>query len=319
MNFGLLRRMAGFLVPHRRLVIIASLLIPLCIGLELVLPVITRTAIDRYLVSYHVHVRIDQKDQFIPDRDWRKMDPALVARLRTEGAVSDLRYYVAPATPEKTALVSRYPGVFQTRGSDIVIAEKDLKRLAAQDLKRLRHADAWGLIGMALLFSALAGLLLLASYIQTVYLERAGQLMMKDVRAALFHHVLTRSQAFFNDNPAGKLVTRINNDVQSMAELFRHMVTGLFKELFLLIGISAVMLALNLRLALACMLIVPPMAALAWFFARISKEIFHRIKAYTGQINIGLQESIAGMGHHPPAQRPGQGHGKTAPDQRPVF
>ncbi len=315
---GMIRRMAGFLAPHRRLVVIASILIPLCIGLELSLPVITRTAIDRYLVPYHVHVHPEQldtslqealngalphglnpkeikKDLFIREGNWRKLDPALTARIRAAGGVSALRYYVAPATAENDELISRHPGVFQRRDADILIAEKDLKQLPAEDLKTIRRADACGLISMALLFSFLAVALLGASYIQSVCLERAGQLMMKDVRAALFHHILTRSQAFFSDNPAGRLVTRMNNDVQSMAELFRHMVTGLFKELFLFIGITGVMFALNARLAMVCMLIVPPMALLAWYFAKVSKQIFHRIKACTGQVNTGLQESIAGI------------------------
>ena len=329
---GLLRRMVGFLAPHRRPVIIASLLIPLCIGLELVLPVITRTAIDRYLVPYHVHVRFDRletslgedlraslplerppggeeetdefkparegpftEDLYIAEHNFRDLDPALTARLRAAGAVAEPRYYAAPATGENTALAHRYPGTFRRRGPDIFIAEKDLQQMASDDLKRLRRGDARGLVGMALLFSVLAAILLAASYIQTVCLERTGQLMMKDVRAALYHHILTRSQSFFNENSVGKLVTRLNNDVQSMAELFRHMVTGLFKELFLFIGIACVMFALNARLAAICMLIVPPMAVLAWYFAKISKKIFHRIKACTGQVNTRLQESIAGI------------------------
>ncbi len=328
LKLGLIRRMAGFLSPHRRPVIIASLLIPLCIGLELSLPVITRTAIDRYLVPYHVHIHLDRldtslqetfykalsqgeipkkakkestnkgvadKNMFIAEQDWRDLDPALTARLREGGGVDVSRYYVAPATPENESLVNRYPGSFRRSGSDFLIAEKDLQSLEEKDLKHLRRRDAYGLIGMAVLFSALAVVLLAASYVQTVYLERAGQLMMKDVRAALFHHILTRSQSFFSENPVGKLVTRINNDVQSMAELFRHMVTGLFKELFLFIGITFVMFALNVRLAMVCMFIVPPMAVLAWFFAKISKRIFHRIKACTGRVNMGLQESIAGI------------------------
>ncbi len=317
LNRGLIMRMAGFLAPHRRPVIIASLLIPLCIGLELSLPVVTRTAIDRYLVPCHVHIYLNRLDRplqsalfkalpeirnpagqaelFIAEQDWRALDPVLAARLRAGGGIDALRYYAAPASPENDALASRYPERFMRRGSILLIAEKNLQILAKQDLKQLRRTDARGLIAMAAFFSALAGVLLAASFVQTVYLERAGQLMMKDVRAALFHHILTRSQSFFSENPVGRLVTRINNDVQSMAELFRHMVTGLFKELFLFIGITAVMVVLNARLAMACMVIVPPMALLACFFARISKRIFHRIKACTGQVNMGLQESIAGI------------------------
>ena len=73
LKLGLIRRMAGFLSPHRRPVIIASLLIPLCIGLELSLPVITRTAIDRYLVPYHMHIHLDRLDTSLQETFYKAL------------------------------------------------------------------------------------------------------------------------------------------------------------------------------------------------------------------------------------------------------
>jgi ABC-type multidrug transport system fused ATPase/permease subunit len=86
-------------------------------------------------------------------------------------------------------------------------------------------------------------------------------------------------------NPAGKLVTRLNHDVQNMAELFRNMLIGLFKDFLLFLDIAAVMFALNAGLAFVCMLIVPLMALITYFFARFSREIFRRLKGYTGKLN----------------------------------
>ena len=317
LNGELIRRMAGFLSPYRRLIIIAVLLIPLCIGLELSLPVVTRTAIDRYLVPYHLHVQTgslefslcnelqqalqetgnhrDTTGRFIPEHVWRGFDPALVSSLRAADVIGDERYYAASSSPQNEAIANRYPLLFQHSGNSLLIAEDDLEGLDTEEKKLLRRNDMYGLIGMAGLFSILASFLLAVSYLQTVYLERAGQLMMKDVRSVLFHHILTRSQFFFGDHSVGKLVTRLNNDVQSMAELFRQMVAGLFQDVFLFCGIAVVMFALNARLAAVCMLVVPPMAVLALFFARVSKKISHRLKACTGKVNSGLQETITGM------------------------
>ena len=313
----LIRRMANFIVPHRRPVAVAALLIPLCIGLELLLPVITRTAIDSYLVPFHLRVDagrlesslhkilgkaleqrqvpVDSEIWYVAESDWRDLDPALIAQIRKAGVVDSRRWYAAPADESILSLIDRHPGQFQRAGPSVLISEDDLKRLPSEDLKRLRRSDARGLIGMAALFSAMAAMLLAISYFQTVFLERAGQRMMKDLRLFLFHHVLTRSQSFFSANPVGKLVTRINNDVQSMAELFRNMVVGLLKDLLLFGGIAMVMFALNARLAAVCMLVVPPMGILAWFFARISKRLFRQLKGYTGRLNTGLQEAIAGL------------------------
>ncbi len=316
-SFRHLWRVAGFLVPHRRLVLTALVFMLGAIGLELVMPFITRTAIDRYLVPYCVKLdtdKIAEQDRrlltgavpengrfirshywYLRKKHWRDMDPALTGRIRSVGAVGERQWYAAVSDDRTDRLAERYPNLFVQAGSYRLIAGEDLQKLAASDLKTLRGSDARGLVLMSLLFACAACALLGVSYCQSVYLEQAGQLMMLDLRLHFFGHILDRSLMFFSRNSVGKLVTRLNNDVQNMAELFRNMLIGLFKDLLMFAGIAAVMFALNARLAVLCMLVVPVMAGTAFLFARISKKIFRRLKGYTGRLNTQLQETLAGM------------------------
>ena len=66
---------------------------------------------------------------------------------------------------------------------------------------------------------------------------------------------------FFTRNPVGRLVTRVTSDIQNMYELFTSFVSFVFKDLVLLAGIAAVMLALNWRLALVTFVVLPLVAA----------------------------------------------------------
>lgn len=314
---NLVFRVTAFLVPHRRWVAVASGLILVSILLELAMPYITRSAIDGYLVPYYLRLDadgmpselrqallasadpaalvMDPTGWYLPESNWRELDPGLTARLRGSGAVGARRWYGAPIDDRTGRLAERYPDLFVRAKGRILIADDHLEGLATADLRQLRRSDAYGLIFMAALFSITAVAILAVSFFQTICLERAGQHMMMDLRLFLYHHILSRSLLFFSKNPVGKLVTRINNDVQSIAELFRNMLVGLFKDLFLFAGIAVVMFALNARLAAVCMLTAPFMAVIAYFFARISRRIFRRLKGYTGQLNTLLQETLAGI------------------------
>ena len=81
-------------------------------------------------------------------------------------------------------------------------------------------------------------------------MEYTGFRMMNDLRLSLFDHIQHLSMAFFTQNPVGRLVTRITNDIQNMHELFTSIISLVFKDLFLLVGIAAVLLIMNWKLAL---------------------------------------------------------------------
>ncbi|MBN2041954.1 MAG: ABC transporter ATP-binding protein [Spirochaetes bacterium] len=314
---ALIIRLLKFLKPHKRLILISSLLIIVSTGIELLMPVITRYAVDSYLVSYHIRMNTvhmpaeflqklsgitkdmkvlqSENEWYIHEKYWRKFDPSFAAQLRKSGVVDLKRWYLAPEKPEALKYARSRPDIFTKAGNSYLISEDNLENLNSEELTRLRFSDAAGLVIMAVLYLVCAVLILIVSYYQNVNLEKAGQNMIMDMRLYLYEHILSRSLLFFSRNPVGKLVTRINNDSQKIADLFRNMLTGLFKDIFLFAGIAIVMFALNPRLAAVCMAIVPVMAAITAFFSRFSKQIFRRIQGYTGRLNTMLQEALSGL------------------------
>lgn len=313
----LIHRAASFLAPHRRRLIMAALLVFAAIGLELAMPFITRTAVDRYLVPYFLRLDARQippqlKQQFsesttpktalrfenhyyVAEDNWSGLDPALASLLRQSGAVDTQRWYRVTTNPATEAIVARHPRFFIQTDVHLFISEDDLQNLPKHDLKELRAPDARALLLLALLYAATAISLLAVSFFYTICIERTGQQIMMELRVLLYGHVLRRSLLFFTRNPVGKLVTRINNDTQGVAELFCNLTSGLFKDIFLFAGITIAMFAMHPRLAAVCLLIVPFMAVIASVFARTSRRIFRRLKGYTGKINTLLQETLAGL------------------------
>ena len=114
----------------------------------------------------------------------------------------------------------------------------------------MRQGDIMGVTFMALVFLALIGLNFGLNFVQKIMMEYTGHMMMHDLRMALFRHIQSLAISFFTSNPVGRLVTRATNDVQNMHELFTSVITLVFKDFFLLVGIAAVLLFMDWRLAL---------------------------------------------------------------------
>ena len=316
-DLGILKRLYKYLRPHLRLVLLASLLIVILIGLELAMPYVTRLAIDRHLVPYYQRFEVSllgpelgtEVARAIPLAErkagaggwwisksfWRELDPALISRVRQSGAAGREDWYRAPASPEAHALARQHPAWFTRAGDDLFITVEQLGRLNPKQLDILRGEDVRWLIIWAFIFTGLSLSLLTVSYFQTMALEKAGQGMVYDLRMALYANLLARPLTFFHANPLGKLVTRTNNDVQNLVELFRGLLVGLFRGLFMLVGVSAMMLYLDWKLALICMALGPLVALSAWRLSFLTREIFRRTQGLVGRINTLLGETITGI------------------------
>ncbi|MBI3998028.1 MAG: ABC transporter ATP-binding protein, partial [Armatimonadetes bacterium] len=123
--------------------------------------------------------------------------------------------------------------------------------------------EGLGLVILAYLGALVAGFGL--RYAQSYVMQRVGQLAMYDLRMELFSHLQRLSIAFFTRQPVGRLVTRITNDIDALNEVITQGVVAVFGDLVTLVGIVAILLYLDWRLALATMLVLP---AIVYFTMR---------------------------------------------------
>ena len=155
--------------------------------------------------------------------------------------------------------------------------------------------DADGLMGIV----ALYGLVLVAAFVvrfgQVYVLSLTGQYVMVDMRRQIFGHLQKLHVGYFDKNPVGRLMTRVTTDVDALNELFTSGVVAVFGDLFTLLGIMGVMLALNWRLALVTFAVLPFFFAITIWFRRGARHGFREIRRWLAQINAFLQENLTGM------------------------
>ena len=90
-------------------------------------------------------------------------------------------------------------------------------------------------------------------------------------------------------------MTRVNNDVQALSDLFSSGVVMIFGDLFLLLGIMIAMLIMNWTLALATFSAIPLLFASAWLFRRYIRKAYRAIRTQVARIQAFLQEHVVGM------------------------
>lgn len=152
-----------------------------------------------------------------------------------------------------------------------------------------------GLADLAVFFISVIIIGFAANFFQVIVLEWTGQTIMHRMRQQLFSHMLDLDLAFFHDNPSGKLVTRLTNDIQNMHEMFTSVIVTIFNDSIKIIGILVVLFLMNWKLALLLSLLLPIITLNTLWFSRLARDAFRSIRTNLARINSYLQESLAGI------------------------
>ena len=133
------------------------------------------------------------------------------------------------------------------------------------------------------------------SYGQIWLTSLLGQRVMRDLRMEIFEHLQRLSVSYFDRNPAGRLITRVTSDVETLNELFTSGVVAGLGDLFTLVAISVAMLIMDWRLALASFAVIPFVVLVSGLFRKGVRETYRDIRVRLARINSFLQERLTGM------------------------
>lgn len=145
-----------------------------------------------------------------------------------------------------------------------------------------------------------AGLLLvmyitafIVNYIQMRMMGGIGQRMLFSLRNSVFNKLQELPLDFFNQNKAGDLISRINNDTDKVNQFFSQALMQFIGNLITMTGAGIILLVINLPLALAAL----SPALFLWIFTKsISPWIRKRSEASLkslGGLSAEIQESLA--------------------------
>ncbi len=305
----LVRRLLTYVRPQAKLILIAMLFMIISAGFSLLIPYLSKLGIDRYLATlYHVYearadisdslltsptsttafLRLDDSSILVRKTAIETMNSAIRSRFLHLGELQPETYYLFPAQQNtgETGFV---------RGDYWLVPEAELGRVPPRIIVEIRGANLAGMTRLALL----AGLIILlgfgTGYGHVLALQIAGQRSMYQLRMALFGHIQGLSLTFFDKNPVGRLVTRVTNDIEALNEMFAAVLVNLVKDVLLLLGTAAILFALNPRLALISMAVLPLVAVVSFVFRRLARGAYREVRRLLALLNATLSEDLSGI------------------------
>ena len=317
-DLKLMLRLGGFLRPYWRLIAFSLFFVLIMAGLDLLIPYLTKEAIDRYIVvaAREVVLRGDGSPEerrfwsqygqkFIPEKEKGKfllppevlqsMDRREMTLFEKYGLLTENRYYLFTPTPAEEPIMRKYPSLFEKSGSYWFISVDRMKDLKREDLLVLRGRDIKGVFHIGLLVIFILAINFGLNFSQVYAMELAGQKMMHGLRMKVFSHLQKLPVSFFDRNPVGRLVTRLTNDIQNVHEMFTSVLVNLLKDILLVIGIVILLLELNRPLALVSFSVIPLIFVVTLFFSRQARDAFREIRLRIAQMNSFFHENFSGI------------------------
>jgi len=130
---------------------------------------------------------------------------------------------------------------------------------------------------------------------QTYNIQAVGQRLTARIRRELFDHSISLSLKYHDKMPVGKLLTRLTNDVDALAEVFGSGAVGVIADFVSLIVISLTMLSIDRGLALLLLITQIPVSYFIIWLQKRYRKANYQVREELSQLNSDFQENLQGL------------------------
>lgn len=152
-----------------------------------------------------------------------------------------------------------------------------------------------GILPIAGTYLGLVVLHAILVFIKTYFSQKIGVSVIHLLRIHLFSHLQKQSISFFQKTPAGRLITRMTHDVDTLHYLLSEGLIDLSSSILMLFFALSVMVYTDWRLAIATFIFLPGIAIVTTIFRKKMRTNNGVLRQELAQLNSALQESLNGM------------------------
>jgi len=161
--------------------------------------------------------------------------------------------------------------------------------------RHVAHNDMPGLLRMTGLLCVILVVQSAVQFYHHLLINRLGQDVVRDLRVALYAHLLGFPVRYFDRTPIGTLVTREVSDMETVADIFAEGLIIIIGDIIQLAVIVGVMFYADWRLALISLSTIPLLVGATVVFKNKIKATFSEVRTQVARLNSFVQERITGM------------------------
>lgn len=133
------------------------------------------------------------------------------------------------------------------------------------------------------------------NYYNSMLLQRIGQKILFNIRTDIFTHIESLSIAQINEQPVGRLVTRVTSDTATLNDFFSNVLVNFLGYLLTIIMVTIIMFIISYELTLIMLCIVPVLLIVTFIFRKKSRNAYREVRQNVSAVNSFLSENISGM------------------------
>lgn len=146
-----------------------------------------------------------------------------------------------------------------------------------------------------IMYYALFLLRVLFTFLGQYSFARVAHSIVRDLRQESFENIEHLGMVYFDQTPAGAIVSRLTNDTQAVADMFSSIFSSFLSSVFIFVVTLVTMFSLNWRLTGLIVLFLPVMLGSILVYQRLSDRLLKLVRSKLSDLNVKLSESIEGM------------------------
>lgn len=291
-------RYAGY---YKKSIILALALLTVAVCAELVGPLIARQVIDDHIIGIERKwMETTSRDHYaVPyNGEWFKRvdhfeEGEQQGKLIRVLQVGRSFYYIEGDVPEYGRRVVEDNQVIITiDGQNTVYPAQ---KISTRELYAFYKPELGSMLKLALFYFALLVVSAIFTYGQRYLLQVSANKIIRRIRNDVFKQIQRLPIRYFDNLPAGKVVSRITNDTEAIRELYVAVLANFFSGVIYITAIYGALILLNPKLALIASPLIPILIIWIIVYRRFASRYNHRIRTRLSDINGMINESIQGM------------------------
>jgi ATP-binding cassette, subfamily B, bacterial len=159
---------------------------------------------------------------------------------------------------------------------------------------------------------------ILFRYLSNYLAHKAAWNLVEDLRVRVYSHIQGLSMYFLGNRQTGDLMSRVVNDTATFELLYAHIIPEIVTNIVTVVGVMAILITINVKLALLTCIPIPFILFAGWFFAKKVRPNFKVSQRALAELNSKLQDNFSGI-HEIQAFGQEEFEAKQISDQANVF
>jgi ATP-binding cassette subfamily B protein len=296
------KKLFQYALTAKKTFILALIMLAIGVGAELAGPFLARAMIDNHMLAIekpYYEVKNSDADTVSFENRYFKRSDRVVAGEATGNEVHILQvgksFVFIEGAMDKIDGKRRFQDGQFSLDNKGTITTYPAKQLSSTQLFSFYKPELPGIYTLIMWYLVFLGISILMEFGKTYWLQSSANQVIRKLRMDVYAHIQRLPVHFFDNLPAGKVVSRVTNDTEAVKDLFIAVLANFFSGTINMIGVYIALFILDFKLGLICLFVVPMIWLWIVLYRKFATRFNTIIRSRLSEINAIINESIQGM------------------------